>query len=304
MRAMTKVIGAIGAAAALALPIGVAAQTQEIAMTIESKPAPTKSGYVEANGVRYYYELHGSGEPLLLLHGGLGSIDMFGPVLPTLAAGRQVVAIDLHGHGRTALGDRPIDLIDIGNDIAVVLRELGFAQVDVLGYSFGAGAGFRLAVQHPELVRRLVLVSGAFAQDGFHPEMLPMQAAVGAAMAESMKSTPMYESYMAVAPRREDFPRLLDRMGELNAETVRLVRRRQAARDAGDARLRRQRHVSARAHRRVLSTARRRAARRGLDAREHGAEPARDLAKPHALRHFPCAGARGDGAAVLERPDG
>jgi pimeloyl-ACP methyl ester carboxylesterase len=164
--------------------------------------------------VSYYYAIYGEGEPLLLLHGGLGSIEMFGPVLPALAEGRQVIGVDLHGHGRTQLGDRPIDLIDIGDDLAVVLGELGHAQVDVLGYSFGGGAGLRLAVQHPERVRRLVVVSAGFAQDGFHPEMLPMQAQVGAAMAEAMKDTPMYQAYASVAPRPQDFPLLLDRIGE------------------------------------------------------------------------------------------
>ncbi|MGH7464945.1 MAG: alpha/beta fold hydrolase, partial [Longimicrobiales bacterium] len=159
--------------------------------------------------------VYGQGEPLLLLHGGLGSIDMFGPVLPTLAEGRQVIGVDLHGHGRTPLGEREISLIDIGDDMAVVLRELGYGQVDVLGYSFGAGVAFRLAVQHPALVRRLALVSAGFAQDGFYPEMLPMQAQVGAAMADAMKDTPMYQSYAAIAPNPDEFPRLLDRMGEL-----------------------------------------------------------------------------------------
>jgi pimeloyl-ACP methyl ester carboxylesterase len=179
------------------------------------QPEPLRKGYVPANGVNYYYEVHGQGEPLLLLHGGLGSIAMFGPVLPTLAAGRQVIAVDLHGHGRTALGERPISLVDMGNDLAVVLRQMGYDTVDVMGYSLGGGAAFRLAVQHPDLVRRLVLVSAGYAQEGFYPELLPMQAQVGAAMADAMKGTPMYLSYVAVAPKPEDFPRLLDRMGEL-----------------------------------------------------------------------------------------
>src|SRR5687768_6555109 len=184
-------------------------------VTTDQKRAPIRSGHVDANGVRYYYEIHGTGEPLLLLHGGLGSIDMFAPVLPTLSASRQIVAVDLHGHGRTTLGNRPINLVDIGNDLAVVLRTLDYDSVDVLGYSFGGGAALRLAIQHPQLVRRLAVVSAGFAQNGFYPEMLPMQAQVGAAMADAMKATPMYTSYVAVAPNPGDFPRLLDRMGEL-----------------------------------------------------------------------------------------
>jgi pimeloyl-ACP methyl ester carboxylesterase len=199
------------AAAVIAPSRGIAQGGQSAAA---AKSTPSKKGHLLANGVNYYYEIHGRGEPLLLLHGGLGSIDMFGPLLPTLARERQVIAVDLHGHGRTALGDRRINLIDIGNDLAVVLEQLGYEKVDVLGYSFGGGAGFRLAVQHPSLVRRLVVASAPYAQEGFHPEMLPQQAAVGAAMAEQMKQTPMYISYAAVAPRPEDFPRLLDRMGE------------------------------------------------------------------------------------------
>jgi pimeloyl-ACP methyl ester carboxylesterase len=201
------------AAATLAAPIH--AQGEGTAMQTAATSTPVRTGYVQANGVRYYYEIHGQGEPLLLLHGGLGSIQMFGPVLPALARGRQVIGVDLHGHGRTALGDRAISLIDMGDDLAAVLRELGYGQVDVMGYSMGGGVAFQLAAQHPERVRRLVLVSAGISRDGFYPEMLPMQAQVGAGMADMMKDTPMYQSYAAVAPRPEDFPRLLDRMGEL-----------------------------------------------------------------------------------------
>jgi pimeloyl-ACP methyl ester carboxylesterase len=177
------------------------------------KPAPLKKGHVAANGVDYYYEIHGKGEPLLLLHGGLGSIDMFEPDIPALAKNRQVIAVDLYGHGRTALTDRPMSPVDMGDDMAVILKALGIKQSDAMGYSLGGGVALRLAVQHPDVVRRLVLVSTPYAQSGFYPEMLPQQAAVSAAMFDQMKETPMYLSYKAIAPKREDFPRLLDKMG-------------------------------------------------------------------------------------------
>lgn len=173
-------------------------------------------GYVSVNGLNYYYEIHGEGEPLLLLHGGLGSIDMFQPLLPILTENRQIIGVDLHGHGRTELGDRPISYIDMGDDMAAVLKELGYDQVDVMGYSMGGGVALRLAIQHPEIVRRLVSVSAGFSHpEGMYPDMIPQQEMVGAEMAESMKGTPMYKSYMDLAPNPEDFPRLLDRMGEL-----------------------------------------------------------------------------------------
>jgi pimeloyl-ACP methyl ester carboxylesterase len=214
----TRVPFALLTAIILATPsTGLAqARAAEAGAAPPAKSVPTKKGYVLANGVNYYYEIHGRGEPVLLLHGGLGSIDMFGPVLlPLLAKERQVIGVDLHGHGRTALGERPISLVDIGDDLATVLKQLGYEKVDVLGYSFGGGAALRLAAQHPGVVRRLVIASAPYAQDGWYAEMLPQQAAVSAAMAEAMKETPMYRSYVAVAPRPQDFPRLLDRMGEL-----------------------------------------------------------------------------------------
>lgn len=174
---------------------------------------PVRTGHVPANGIDYYYEIHGRGEPLLLLHGGFGSTGLFEPGLPEFAKHRLVIAVDLQGHGRTALGDRPISLAAMGDDMAAVVTQFGYDRVDVLGYSMGGGVALRMAIQHPEAVRRLVLVSTPFAQDGFYPEMLPQQAALSAAMVDMMKQTPMYTSYAAVAPRPEDFPRLLDQMG-------------------------------------------------------------------------------------------
>lgn len=195
-------------------------QAQEGKRAAASRPAAAskavKSGYLLVNGVNYHYQVHGKGEPLLLLHGGLGQFEMFGPgILKALAASRQVIGVDLYGHGRTALTDRPMDLADLGDDMAQILSRLGHDRADVMGYSMGGGVALRLAVQHPQRVRRLVLMSAGYAQDGFYPEMLPMQAQVGAAMAPMMKDTPMYKSYAAVAPRPEDFPKLLDQMGAL-----------------------------------------------------------------------------------------
>jgi pimeloyl-ACP methyl ester carboxylesterase len=164
--------------------------------------------------VNYWFEIHGKGEPLVLLHGGLMSTQAFGPVLAKLAEHRRVIGVDLQGHGHTSLGNRKISPIDIGRDLATVIQKLGLRQVDVMGYSFGGTSAMQLAFQRPELVRRLVLVSTLYAQNGFFPEMLPQQAAVGAAMAEGMKQSPIYTSYAAVAPHPDEFPRLLDNMGE------------------------------------------------------------------------------------------
>ncbi len=183
--------------------------------TAASGAAATKSGYVKANGLDYYYEISGTGEPLLLLHGGLGSTGMFATIMHSLTDHRTVIAVDMHGHGRTALGTRKIDLADIGEDLGIVLEKTGFKQVDVLGYSMGGFAALQLAARHPGKVRRLVLVSAGYSLDGFFPDMREQQKTLTAQSAEAMKETPMYHSYVAIAPKPDDFPRLLQAMGDL-----------------------------------------------------------------------------------------
>jgi pimeloyl-ACP methyl ester carboxylesterase len=206
---------AVALVAGVTLGVGLAQQGKADKKTAVTAPVPSKTGRVEIAGVNYYYEVRGKGEPLLLLHGGLGSIDMFAPILPALSERRQVIAVDLHGHGRTPLGNRNINPVDIGNDLAALLKQLGYGKVDVLGYSFGGWAAFRLAAQHPEAVRRVVIASAGYSDDAFFPELRAQQVQVGAAMAEAMKATPMYQSYVAVAPHPEDFPKLLDQMGNV-----------------------------------------------------------------------------------------
>ena len=174
--------------------------------------------YADVNGINLYYETHGAGRPLILLHGGLGSGEMFGPLLPALAEGHQVIAVDLQGHGRTADIDRPISVQLMAGDIAALILHLGLDKPDIVGYSLGGGVAFFTALQHPELIARLVVVSVNIRRSAIYAEMLVQQGQLNAAAAEFMKDTPMYELYARVAPRPDDFPRLLDKMGESMAK--------------------------------------------------------------------------------------
>ena len=179
-------------------------------MTTDAK-APGQ--YAEVNGLNLYYETHGAGQPLILLHGGLMSGETFGPVLPLLAERHQVIAVDLQGHGRTADIDRPIDVRLMADDIGALIPHLGLDRADLVGYSLGGGVALMTAAKYPHKVRRLVAAAANIRPDAIYPEMRAQQAQVNAAAAEFMKDTPMYQLYQRVAPRPEDFPRLLDKIG-------------------------------------------------------------------------------------------
>jgi pimeloyl-ACP methyl ester carboxylesterase len=183
--------------------------------TTEQKGA---GSYAEVNGINLYFETRGTGRPMILLHGGLGSGEMFGPTLPVLAEQHQVIAVDLQGHGRTADIDRPIDIRLMADDIAALIDHLRLDKPDVVGYSLGGGVALFTAVKYPDKVRRLVAASAHAWRDAIPPEMLAQQAQVNAAAAEFMKDTPMYQLYQQVAPRPEDFPQLLDKIGESMAQ--------------------------------------------------------------------------------------
>jgi pimeloyl-ACP methyl ester carboxylesterase len=171
--------------------------------------------YAPVNGLEMYYEVHGSGEPLILLHGGVGAIEMFGGVLPMLAEGRQVIAADLQAHGRTADVDRPLSIESMADDVGALIEHLGLGKADVMGYSLGGAVALQTAIRHPEVVRKLVVVSTPFRRDGWYPEILAGMEQMGPEAAEPMKGTPMYGLYASVAPRPEDWPVLLTKLGEL-----------------------------------------------------------------------------------------
>ena len=165
-----------------------------------------QSGYAPVNDIELYYELHGSGKPLVLLHGGFGAIEMFGPVLGALAAGRQVIAVDLQGHGRTLPFERPMTFENMATDVAELIKWLGYDKADVVGYSLGAATAMRVGIDHPEVVDRLVLTSVPYAFAGWHDynqQGMKGMAAAPAQAVEPMKQTPMYQMYAQLMPDAE-----------------------------------------------------------------------------------------------------
>ena len=168
----------------------------------------------EVNGINLYFETHGAGRPLILLHGGLGAGEMFGPILPALTEHHQVILVDLQGHGRTADIDRPIDVRLMADDIGALIDHLGLDEPDLVGYSLGGGVAFFTAVNYPQKVGKLVMASANVRRDAIPPEMLAQQAQVNAGAVEFLKDTPMYELYQRIAPHPDDFGRLLDKIGE------------------------------------------------------------------------------------------
>jgi pimeloyl-ACP methyl ester carboxylesterase len=183
--------------------------------TTAQRTAAASGQYADVNGVHLYYERYGSGRPMIVLHGGLGSGAMFAPILPILAEHHDVIAPDLQGHGRTADVDRPMDHRLMADDIAALIDHLGIDKPDLVGYSLGGGVAFFTALKYPEKVGKLVMISANISRSAIPAEMLEQQEQVTASAAEFMKETPMYQGYVAVAPRHDDFPLLLDKIGQM-----------------------------------------------------------------------------------------
>ncbi len=167
--------------------------------------------YAPVNGINLYYEIHGTGKPLILLHGGFGTFETFAALLPTLALDHQVIGVDLYGHGRTALTNRPFRFEHMADDIAALIQHLGLEKADLLGYSFGGAIALQTAIRHPEIVNKLVVISSPFKRAGWHPEM---QTGMTSIAPEFFIGTPLHDAYMSVAPKPEDFSRFVAAMKE------------------------------------------------------------------------------------------
>ena len=174
-----------------------------------------RGNYAEVNGLNIYYEIHGSGQPLVLLHGAYMTIDLMGEVVPALAESRQLIAVELQGHGHTADIDRPLSYELMADDIAALIEHLAFEKADLFGYSMGGGVALQVAIRHPEVVRKLVVASASYTSEGMHPELLEM---IPTLTPEAFAGSPIEEAYLRSAPNPDDFPTLVAKMKRLDME--------------------------------------------------------------------------------------
>lgn len=176
----------------------------------------TQGKYANVNGLELYYETYGgNGEPLVLLHGGLGMIGMYGQLIPALAEKSRIIGVDLQGHGRTPDIDRDFSFEEFSDDVAALVTRLGISASDVMGYSLGGGAALQIAIRHPSLVRRLILVSTPFKSDAWYPEVRAGMRALNADAAKMMVGSPPHQAYVAAAHRPESWGALVAKTGKL-----------------------------------------------------------------------------------------
>jgi pimeloyl-ACP methyl ester carboxylesterase len=170
--------------------------------------------FADINGLRLYYEIHGRGRPLVLLHGGLLTIDvMFGPMLPRLAVRRQVIAVELQGHGRTVDADRTMSIDQLADDVAALLAHLGIEDADVFGFSLGGLVGWSLVMHHPTVVRRLVVASADYRSREADPDEVPRP------MPTDADFQAMRDAYGAVAPDPSHFDALAEKVSTMVNKT-------------------------------------------------------------------------------------
>lgn len=175
-----------------------------------------QQGYAPVNGLEMYYEIHGTGQPLVLVHGAFSAIGTsFQSVLPDLAKSRRVIALEMQGHGRTADIDRPLSIQQMADDTVAAMGYLGVEQADVFGYSMGAAVALQAAIHHPEAVRKLVLASVTYTLAGVHPGLM---AGLGEMTPDMMVGSPWHDEYLRIAPRPEDFATLFAKKAEMDRQ--------------------------------------------------------------------------------------
>ena len=174
------------------------------------------TGYAPVNGLQMWYERHGEGRPLVLLHGNLSTIGVdFGGIIPSLAKGRQVIGVEQQAHGHTADIDRPLSIQQWADDTAALLGHLGIERADLFGYSSGSTVALQLAIEQPQLVGKLVLASASYRLDGLHPGLMDN---IQELKPEHLAGTPFEQDYAKVAPNPGDWPKLIEKITRMDAD--------------------------------------------------------------------------------------
>src|SRR5829696_3076048 len=182
---------------------------------VSGQQKPT-TGYAPVNGLKMYYEVHGSGEPVVVLHGAFMAISGdWNDWINELSKMRKVIAVETQGHGRTADIDRDITYENLSDDVAGLLDYLKIPNADVLGYSLGGGAAMQFAIRHPEKVRKVVVISAPFRRDGWAKESLDIWPTFSW---EVFKGTPMEAEYKRLSPTPDKFPNFV---GHIKAMALR-----------------------------------------------------------------------------------
>jgi pimeloyl-ACP methyl ester carboxylesterase len=177
--------------------------------------APSNGSYAEVNGVKMYYEVHGKGRPIVVVHGAFCTIDAcVGQLVKLLSKSRQVIAVELQGHGRTADVERPLSTATMADDVAALLGKLKIESADVYGYSMGGGVATQLAIRHPARVRRLVIAGAALTKEGAQPGMTQM---IRSMKPEMLENSPFHEAYKKTSPHPEKFRTLVKKVQGLDS---------------------------------------------------------------------------------------
>jgi pimeloyl-ACP methyl ester carboxylesterase len=189
-------------------------------MTVTTQLAPRETRYVDVNGVHMYVETYGDGSPLVLLHGGLLTIDLnFASLIPTLAKRHRVIGVELQGHGRTADIDREITPAALAGDVVGMLDQLGIDRAHVFGHSLGAAVALELAVNSPDRVRSVVAASASVRPDGMHEDLTdPEKMATSTRMPTPQDFADFTEAYRRLSPHPDHFEEFLARMSASTAD--------------------------------------------------------------------------------------
>ncbi|MGN6494396.1 MAG: alpha/beta fold hydrolase [Agriterribacter sp.] len=178
--------------------------------SVSKRIQPTSSGYADVNGLKMYYEVHGEGKPIVLLHGSFMNIPLnWSHIIPLLVNNRKVIVAEMQAHGRTKDIARELSYEAMADDVSGLLKHLKIDSADVLGYSMGGGIAFQFAVRHPQQLRRLVILSGAYAHDGWWPEV---EASFASFTPEMFKGTPIQKQYDSMGNDPARFPEFVKKV--------------------------------------------------------------------------------------------